>query len=115
MSFLLETVDFTKPVNGFGEQFKFGGQMLLLGMTTVFVVLCVIWLALVIFKLAFNNIQHKSAKEVKPQAPVVTPVAPVANQAADNGEIVAVIAAAIAMAESESNGMKFRVVSFKKR
>ena len=29
-------------------------------------------------------------------------------------EIVAVIAAAIAMAESESNGLKFRVVSFRR-
>lgn len=32
----------------------------------------------------------------------------------DDGEIVAVIAAAIAAAESENTGMKFRVVSFRR-
>lgn len=39
------------------------------------------------------------------------------NNVDDNGldeEIVAVIAAAIAMAESESSGLKFRVVSFRR-
>lgn len=39
------------------------------------------------------------------------------NNINDNGldeEIVAVIAAAVAMAESESNGLKFRVVSFRR-
>ena len=34
---------------------------------------------------------------------------------ADDEEIIAVIAAAIAMAESESNGLKFRVVSFRRK
>ena len=33
---------------------------------------------------------------------------------AEDAEIVAVIAAAIAMAESENSGLKFRVVSFKR-
>ena len=32
----------------------------------------------------------------------------------DDKEIIAVIAAAIAMAESDNSGMKFRVVSFKR-
>ncbi len=32
----------------------------------------------------------------------------------NNEEIIAVIAAAIAMAESESNGLKFKVVSFRR-
>ena len=32
----------------------------------------------------------------------------------DDEEIIAVIAAAIAMAESESNGLKFKVVSFRR-
>jgi LPXTG-motif cell wall-anchored protein len=37
------------------------------------------------------------------------------NVVADNDEeIIAVIAAAIAMAESESNGLKFKVVSFRR-
>ena len=33
---------------------------------------------------------------------------------ADDGEIIAVLAAAIAAAESEDNGLKFRVVSFRR-
>ncbi len=38
-----------------------------------------------------------------------------ANTVANNDEeIIAVIAAAIAMAESESNGLKFKVVSFRR-
>ena len=46
----------------------------------------------------------------------IADVAPVnnANDAGIDEEIVAVIAAAIAMAESESNGLKFRVVSFRR-
>ena len=48
-----------------------------------------------------------------PKAQVVSePVTPVAS---NDEEIVAAIAAAIAMAESESDGIKFRVVSFKRR
>lgn len=40
----------------------------------------------------------------------------VSTVASDNdGEIIAVITAAIAMAESESDGLKFRVVSFKRK
>ena len=113
MNFLLETVDYTKPLGSFGEQLSFGGEMLLLGMATVFAVLCTIWLALVLFKLAFNK-APKASKEAKPQA-IVSPVAVSTSQSTDEAEIVAVIAAAIAMAESDESGIKFRVVSFKKR
>ena len=46
---------------------------------------------------------------------VASPVLPVAATATSDDEIVAVIAAAIAMAESENSGLKFRVVSFKRK
>ena len=49
-----------------------------------------------------------------PAAPVV-PVQEVVQTTTSDAEIVAVIAAAIAMAESESIGTKFQVVSFKRK
>ena len=97
---------------GFGETLLFGAQMLLLGMFAVFGVLSLIWLVLTLFKLAFTENGQKKAtaeKSVAPAAPA--PAIP----SADNGEIVAAIAAAIAMAESENNGLKFKVVSFRKK
>ena len=97
---------------GFGETLLFGGQMLLLGMMAVFSVLCSIWLLLTVFKKVFTNINSKPASAPKSEEAVPIP-APVVNTA--DGEIVAAIAAAIAMAESENNGLKFRVVSFRKK
>ena len=109
--------DYSKPIidfanlNGgdFGTALAFGGIMLLIGMLTVFAVLCTIWACLSIFKVAFHGVEKKE----KP-APVVE-VAPVATPVNDDTEIIAVIAAAIAMAESENGGAKFRVVSFNRK
>ncbi len=99
---------------GFGEVVGFGAQMLLIGMATVFAVLCIIWLCLVIFKYAFQNL-GKGKKDRKTEAEVVQPVNVAAPSASADTEIVAVIAAAIAMAESESSDTKFRVVSFRRK
>lgn len=98
----------------FSDVMGFGGQMLLIGMGTVFAVLCIIWICLVIFKYAFQNL-GKPKKQEKNEAEIVraADIAPIRNSADD--EIVAVIAAAIAMAESEDSDMKFRVVSFKRK
>ena len=110
MNFLLEVTDYTKPVEGFLDRLTFGGFILLLGMAVVFAVLLIIWGALSIFKLYFtqNETKPKAVAEV-PQAPVVV------ESATDDSEIVAVIAAAIAAAESDSNGTKFKVVSFRRK
>ena len=98
---------------GFGESLEFGGQMVLLGMGAVFAVLTLIWLVLTVFKLVFTKINAKEKKETP--TPVVAP-APIAQPITSEAEIVAVIAAAIAMAESEcSDNVKFRVVSFKRK
>ena len=117
MSFLLEVTDYTKPVDGFVDKLLFGGQMVLIGMGVVFSVLVLLLLSLYVFKLCFHDIPAKRAS--KKTVKVVeknTVSAPVAdNTDAKNEEIVAVIAAAIAMAESESDGLKFRVVSFKRK
>jgi hypothetical protein len=67
--------------------------------------------AFYIYKTKFAN-NSKNAEQNEEVADVV-PVNS-ANDAGIDEEIVAVIAAAIAMAESESNGLKFRVVSFRR-
>ncbi len=98
---------------GFLDALSFGGQTVLLGMVTVFAVLIIIWIALILFKLFLYDIPNKKAVEAKhPVEPIAPTPAPVS---ASNDEIVAVIAAAIAMAESDGNGTKFRVVSFKRK
>ena len=96
-----------------GEVALFGLQMLGIGLLTVFSVLILIWVALILFQKVFAKLpQGEKKKEVV----VLTPAPEIASveQSADE-EIIAVIAAAIAMAESESNGLKFRVVSFKRK
>lgn len=109
MNFLLEVTDYTTPVSNFGDRLAFGGSMLLIGMAVIFAVLIVIWGALSLFKLYFTKAEPKS--EAAPAAPVVVE----APKASDNAEIVAVIAAAIAAAEADSDGMKFKVVSFRRK
>ena len=96
------------------DVFGFGAQMLLIGMATVFSVLCIIWLCLVIFKLVFQNLES-GKKSTKIEAEPTEVVQPSVAYASTDSELVAVIAAAIAMAESENSGMKFRVVSFRRK
>ena len=109
MNFLLEVTDYTKPVESFADRLSFGGFMLLLGMCIVFAVLIIIWGSLSLFKLYFSKHEAKPTEKIVPVEPVVAPV--VTNDA----EIVAVIAAAIAAAEAESDGIKFKVVSFRRK
>lgn len=96
-----------------GEITLFGLQMLGIGILTVFCVLTLIWVALILFEKVFTKLPHE---EKKKEEVVVTPAteATSVEQTSDE-EIIAVLAAAIAMAESESDGLKFRVVSFKRK
>ena len=115
MNFLLSLTksDYTTKIietKGFTETLLFGLEMVFIGMATVFSVLILLWLALTVFKLVFTKRNTSEKTETAP-APVAAPVV----TANDDEEIVAVIAAAIAMAESESSGVKFRVVSFKRK
>ena len=99
----------------FGEVALFGLMILGIGLATVFAVLSLIWFALVIFEKVFTKQPKKKANEDAP-APIAAPApTPVIEASNSEDEIVAVIAAAIAMAESESGGLKFRVVSFKRK
>ena len=113
--------DYTKPIIDFAnfevssifDALAFGGAILLIGMVTIFVVLCLLWACLAIFKFVFHDLPAKresKAEAIVAEAPVQENV-----QAASDTEIVAVIAAAIAMAEAESFGTKFKVVSFKRK
>ena len=112
MNFLL-AIDPNNKNMSFGDKISFGGSTLLLGMATVFSVLIIIWISLIVLKFFLHDVP--AAKEAqKNAAPAPTVEAPVVKTASDD-EIVAVIAAAIAMAESESSGLKFRVVSFRRK
>ena len=114
MNHLLEITNFGEKLAPL-DALTYGGGVVLLGMGTVFSVLIIIWIVLACFKFFFHDLKfaRKSKKapavETVPEV-VATPTAP------DEEEIIAVIAAAIAMAESESaSGTKFRVVSFNRK
>lgn len=115
MNHLLEIVN-NKPIEGFTEKLAFGGQMVLIGMSVIFAVLSLLWLCLYVFKVFFHDIPaKKKAAKVSKTVVEIAPVKQVAVEQNDDDEIVAVIAAAIAAAESENAGLKFRVVSFRRK
>ena len=119
MNFLLDIAekDFGNNIMnqyGFGETALFGLQVLLMGMATVFAVLIIIWVALIGFKFIFHDMKRTAVKQ--DNKPAVEVSEPIVSTASTDEEIIAVIAAAIAMAESESPaGINFRVVSFKRK
>ncbi len=102
------------------DAWKFAGQMTLMGMLMVFSVLATLWGVLAIFKLVFAGKTKKAPAEKKsapaPVAPAAKPAAPApVAPAEDNGQLIAVITAAVAAyraSEGEVGG--FRVVSFKR-
>jgi len=108
----MENVNPNTPLP-FLNALSYGGQMFLIGVITVFAVLGVIFLCLLIFKYAFSKVGNSAPKK---EAPVVATSVQAPMQKSSDAELVAVIAAAIAMAESESgDGTKFRVVSFRRK
>ena len=114
MNFLLEfsKEQFSQSNLPIGDILSSGGMVFLTGMLTVFVVLAILWAALLAFKFFFHDLAS-GEKKVKKEKPVSVDNTPVAT---DSNEIIAVITAAIAMAENESGGnVKFRVVSFKRK
>lgn len=116
MNFLLEfsKEQFAQKKLPISDVLSSGGMVVLTGMLTVFGVLCILWLALVGFKFFFYDLKQNrdKTKEINDE-PTSVQQAPATS---GNDEIIAVIAAAIAMAESEFGGNKqFRVVSFKRK
>ena len=103
------------------DAFAKAGEVILLGMGMVFAVLALLWLALTVFKWIFASDTTKKKDKAPESAPVVE-AAPVAEPVAetDDGELIAVITAAIAAYRAEEEGLTgesvegFRVVSFKR-
>ena len=114
--------DFTKPIIDFsnfeisqlGDAFLFGGAILLIGMITVFSILCILWLCLSMFNLIFHKLPDKRVQKRSANVSMAPTEAVEETHSTDDAEIIAVIAAAIAAAESEDTGLKFRVVSFRR-
>lgn len=113
--------DYSKPIIDYsnfdasqlGQAAGFGGAMVLIGMATVFAVLILLWICLVIFKMVFHDLPEKRKNAVESEI-LDLESAPAQESVSAEEEVIAVIAAAIAMAESESDGIKFKVVSFKR-
>ena len=118
----MSITDFTKSIVDYGNfdisqigsALLYGISVLLIGMITIFAVLCILWLFLIGFKLLFHDLpKKKSAK--KKATPVVNLVERKTESSESlDGELIAVITAAVAMAEKDHTGMKFKVVSFRR-
>jgi Na+-transporting methylmalonyl-CoA/oxaloacetate decarboxylase gamma subunit len=115
-------LDFSKPIVDFsnfefsqlGDALVFGGAIMLIGMVTIFAILCLLWLCLILFRVFFHDIPEKRLEKKQKAASLAVSDTTEETNTTDDSEIIAVIAAAIAMAESEDNGLKFRVVSFRR-
>ncbi len=106
------------------ERWAYAGRMTLLGMVMVFAVLALLWAILAIFKYVMVGKTPKVTEEKSAVAEAVAESVAVVEEetivpVTDDGELVAVIAAAIA-AYRASEGMEatdasaFRVVSFRR-
>ena len=113
--FFAPIIDFSNfQFSQLGDALVFGAAILLIGMVTVFAVLCILWLFLLLFKVCFHDLPKKKKVKKEILTPVVDNEGLSQSTAAEEGELIAVIAAAIAMAESDNSGRKFRVVSFRR-
>ena len=121
-----------KGLNGgeltFGERLSYALQGTVTGMVMVFAVLALLWAVVAVSKIIFYDLPKRKAnkatenKNVAPETPKAADVAPqpaLAVSEAEDGELIAVITAAVA-AMIESGEYKnefaggFRVVSFKR-
>ncbi len=103
----------------FAERLSMSGQMTLLGLGTIFLVLALLWGAMVIFKLLLHDLpaRRSKAKEDPGTAETAASVEPEAIQPSEDAQLVAVITAAIAAFRTQEGippTEGFRVVSFKR-
>ena len=108
----------------FAERMKYGLEVFVVGVGTVFTVLVILWLALIAFRVFAYDIPQKKAKQAAEKAVEATPAAelPVSepetiNEEApqDDSELIAVISAAIVAYDVRSgSSLPCRVVSFKR-
>ena len=101
------------------EAFKYALEMTLLGMGMIFAVLGVLWGVLALFKLIFAR--PKKEKKAEPAPATVQEIAPAVepeSNTTDDGELVAILTAAIIAYEAEQNPEapigNFRVVSYRR-
>lgn len=113
--------------DNFGDRMAFGGQMLLLGMGTVFSVLILLWIIIALLHLLVGVLPEKLKAARREKAapapvnnekpvsdvPVSAEIAETSAAEADDGELVAAIAAAVASYTGKPQS-SFRVVSFKR-
>ena len=101
------------------ERLALAGQMTLLGMGMVFAVLAILWAVLTVFKLIFAKPEPKKKAEPAPKSePVVIPEPVAVEEQADDGELIAILTAAIVAYEASCGNEVapggFRVVSFRR-
>lgn len=103
-----------------GENLEMLWQTPLLGMAMIFAVLSILWAVLALFKFIFAKpVKAKKTEPVAEEEPETVEIVeePVADET-DDGELIAVITAAITayMASEEPNAAPngFRVVSFRR-
>ena len=109
----MNDVNINEKIDGVLEVLAYGGQMTLIGLASVFSVLIIILLSIKLLQFTLTGAsKEKSTSSVESTVTAETSI----NKPTDSSEeIIAVIAAAIATAESESGGVKFKVVSFRKK
>ena len=104
------------------EAFKYALEMTLLGMGMIFSVLAILWGVLALFKIVFAR--PKKEKKSKAQTAEFAPTAEPApileteSNTTDDGELIAILTAAIIAYEAEQNPEapigNFRVVSYRR-
>ncbi len=118
MGYALSVVSDTKYPMLSSEAWAKAAEVTILGMLMIFAVLSILWAVLAIFKLLFVGKTEKAAQAPKTEPTVVAP--PVVEESADDGELIAVITAAIEAYRATEDGMDsasasgFRVVSFRR-
>lgn len=112
--FLLDATEPAKQIDpDFLSRLLTGGSVLLRGMCTVFAVLIIIWGCVALLRVFMYDLPRKRAEKKAQLAVPVEEAAPAeVLPETDDGELIAVLAAAIAAAESDGDNTKFRVVSF---
>ncbi len=100
----------------FAELMEQAGLNTVLGMGTTFVILILLALLISLFKFLPNGQKKKQAvkEDVTPEQAVAEAAAGEPEELADDGELVAVIAAAIAASEGKKTTSGFQVRSIRK-
>ena len=108
---------FTSLLAVSADNLALGGQVVLIGLGTVFSVLILLWLCLELLHFLLNIRASKADsanKAVTLPAPAADAIPVVTESDDDEDEIAAVIAAAVYAAQADAPHSTFRAVSFKR-